>query len=77
MSHLYKEAKVCECGYTTLNRGSWSLHTNKRCKLRKHIESADKQLISTLEKQLEDTKRDAREQLAAKDRQIAQQAEEI
>ena len=74
MSHLYKEAKVCECGYTTLNRGSWSLHTNKRCKLRK-IESGDKERIASLERQL--AAKDQQlvvkdEQMAAKDRQIEQ-----
>ena len=74
MSHLYKEAKVCECGYTTLNRGSWSLHTNKRCKLRK-TESGDKERIASLERQL--AAKDQQlvvkdEQMAAKDRQIEQ-----
>ena len=75
MSHLYKEEKVCECGYTTLNRGSWSLHTNKRCKLRKNIESGDKERIASLERDKEDLKEQLAtkdEQMKAKDRQIDQ-----
>ena len=63
----YKEARVCDCGYATHNPGNWSSH-KKRCKL---VTTGDKQLISTLQQQLEETKRDAREQLAAKDEQMA------
>ena len=45
---------------------NWSQH-RKRCKL---LPSGDKERIASLEKQLEETKRDAKEQLAAKDEQI-------
>ena len=55
MSYLYKEARTCECGYTSLNRSNWSQHT-KRCKL---VVTSDKELIATL-----------KEQLATKDEQI-------
>ena len=65
MSHLYKVSKTCECGYTTLNRGNWSIHQKNHCKYRKNTQSDDKELINTLKKQLEDTK----EQLAVKDEQ--------
>jgi 5-methylcytosine-specific restriction protein A len=67
MSHLYKQAKVCDCGYTTLNRGSWSLHTNKRCKLvKEQIIQGENSRIALLEKQL-----------AAKNQELKDQREEI
>lgn len=66
----YKEPRLCICGYTTINTGNWAQH-RKRCQL---IPSEKDARIATLEKQLEDAKRDAREQLekqlAAKDEQI-------
>jgi hypothetical protein len=62
----YKEARICDCGYTTIESSNWSTH-KRRCKL---LPSGDKERIASLEKQLEDTKRDAKEQLAAKDEQI-------
>jgi hypothetical protein len=61
-NNKYKEARVCECGYSTLNSGNWSTH-KKSCKL---VITADKELICTLKEQL--ASKD--EQLAAKDRQI-------
>lgn len=64
--HLEKE---CACGYNTFKRSNWSTH-QKRCKL---IESADKELISTLKEQLETNKQQLAskdEQMKAKDRQI-------
>ena len=68
-NNKYKEARVCECGYSTLNSGNWSTHKNS-CKL---VTTADKELICTLKEQL--TSKDQQlaskdEQLAAKDRQI-------
>jgi len=65
----YKEARNCECGYTTLDSGNWSSH-KKRCKL---VTTGDKQLISTLQQQLQDTK----EQLLAKDEQMAAKDEQL
>ena len=66
----YKEPRVCICGYSTINPSNWSQH-KRRCQL---IPSEKDARIATLEKQLEDTKRDAKEQLekqlAAKDEQI-------
>ena len=53
----YKEARVCGCGYTSVNMSNWSRH-KKYCKL---VVTSDKELIATL-----------KEQLAAKDRQIEQ-----
>jgi len=69
----YKEARTCACGYSTLCISNWSQH-KKRCQL---IPSEKDALITTLKKQLEDTKRDAKEQLAAKDEQLKDQREEI
>jgi hypothetical protein len=70
MSHLYKQAKVCGCGYTTLNRGSWSLHTNKRCKLvKEQITQGENSRITSLEKDKDDLK----QQLEAKDQQMKEQ----
>ena len=51
----YKEARICECGYTTVNMSNWSRH-KKSCKL---VVTSDKERIASLEKQL-----------AAKDEQI-------
>ena len=56
-SKEYKEARTCECGYTTTGIRNWSQH-KKHCKL---LVTSDKELIATL-----------KEQLAAKDRQIEQ-----
>ena len=53
----YKEARVCVCGYTSVNMSNWSRH-KKYCKL---VVTSDKERIASLEKQL-----------AAKDRQIEQ-----
>ena len=57
VGHRYKEARVCDCGYSTCNPGNWSTH-KKSCKL---LVTSDKELIATL-----------KEQLAAKDEQIEQ-----
>ena len=66
MAHLYKEARECQCGYTTLHRSNWRSH-----KLSCKAVVSDKDLrIQSLEKQLEETKRESKEQLAAKDEQI-------
>lgn len=68
---MYKEPRVCDCGYVTAFSSAWSAH-KKRCKL---VTTGDKQLISTLQQQLQDTKEQLLakdEQLAAKDRQIEQ-----
>ena len=62
----YKEPRTCVCGYSTINPSNWSQH-KKRCKL---IPNEKDARIATLEKQLEETKRDTKEQLAAKDEQI-------
>lgn len=63
MSYLYKDARVCECGYKTLNRSNWCTH-KKSCK---SVTSGDKERIASLEKD----KEQLREQLAAKDEQMA------
>ena len=57
MSNQYKEARLCECGFQTIQRSNWSIH-KKSCKL---VVTSDRELIATL-----------KEQLAAKDRQIEQ-----
>jgi len=69
----YKESRICECGYTTFHPGNWSTH-KKRCK---SIPDDKDFRIATLEKQLEDTRRDAREQLSAKDEQIKEKDGQI
>ena len=63
---VYKNPRTCVCGYSTINPSNWSQH-KKRCKL---IPDDKDSRIATLEKQLEDTRRDAREQLSAKDEQM-------
>ena len=64
-SKEYKEARTCECGYTTIGMRNWSQHM-KYCKL--VVTSEKDALIEQMKQQLADTK----EQLAAKDRQIEQ-----
>ena len=68
-SHLSKIKKCVNIVH--VNRGNWSIHHKNHCKLVPNEKDAR---IATLEKQLEDTRRDAREQLeqqlAAKDEQI-------
>ena len=71
----YKEPRVCECGYSTLGIRNWSAH-KKVCKGIGETEQL-KRHVTSLEKQLEDTKRDTREQLAAKDEQISAKDDQI
>ena len=61
-SQTYKEPRVCKCGYTTNFPSAWCVH-KKSCKL---VVTSDKELIATL-----------KEQLAAKDRQINEQREDL
>ncbi len=73
---VYKEARVCECGYTTNNTGNWSAH-KKRCKLVKSDKDA---LVEQMKQQLADKDRqlaDTQEQLAAKDEQIKEKDGQI
>ena len=65
----YKEARVCECAYTTSDAGNWSKH-KRSCKLVKSDKDA---LVEQMKQQLADKDRqlaDTKEQLEAKDRQI-------
>jgi len=69
MAHLYKQSRECQCGYTTFDRSNWRSH-----KLSCKTVDSDKDLrIESLEKQLEETKREAKELLAAKDEQCKEQ----
>ena len=62
----------CMCGYSSNHRQGLHQH-RKTCKSSSGGETEQlKSHVASLEKQLEETKRDAREQLAAKDRQIEQ-----
>ena len=69
-SRVYKEPRVCECGYCTDKIDLWSKH-KKNCKVI-HAEQStgERERIESLEKQL--TAKDAhyQKELAAKDRQI-------
>jgi len=62
-SREYKQARTCECGYTTSGIRNWSQHM-KHCKL---VVTSDMQRIASLEKQLAVKDEQMREQLAAKD----------
>eukprot|EP00966_Prymnesium_polylepis_P011890 272813-Prymnesium_polylepis.1 len=66
---VYKDPRTCVCGHSTINPSNWSQH-KKRCK---SITDDRDVRIATLEKQLEDTRRDAREQLSVKDEQMKEQ----
>jgi len=70
MSHSYKEARVCECGFTTSNRGHWSTHKKYRCEYRESKEDSEKE-------QLKEQVQILKEELAAKDEQLKEQREEI
>ena len=59
--HKYKEPRICECGYSTCHAGNWSIH-RRLCSIRKSLDG-DKELLL--------------EQLAAKDRQLAEKNERI
>jgi len=68
----YKEARVCVCGYSTLNPGNWCRH-NKNCK---SVVTDDKERIASLEKDKEQLREQLRvkdEQLATKDQQMKEQ----
>ena len=58
----YKEARVCACGYTTVNMSNWSRH-KKSCKL---VKCDKDELIEQMKQHILWQK----EQLAAKDEQI-------
>jgi hypothetical protein len=64
MPNQYKEARVCQCGYSTLGMNNWSQH-KRSCSL---VKSEKDVRIASLEKD----KEQLIEQLAAKDRQIEQ-----
>ena len=70
MSHTYKVAKICECGFTTTNRGHWSTHKNHRCEYRAIKKDDEKEQLKEQVKVLKNDKEHLREQLQAKDRQI-------
>jgi 5-methylcytosine-specific restriction endonuclease McrA len=75
MSHLYKEARFCECGYNTLNRSNWCTHT-KRCQRHvsvNHIESELRERVASLEQQLAA----ALERNAALEQMVGQQLLEV
>ena len=66
---LYKEARHCDCGYTTLDTGNWSSH-KKRCKL---VTTGETQLITSLKEQLSAIHEYHQKELAAKDQQMKEQ----
>ena len=77
---VYKEPRVCACGYSTVNPSNWCSH-KKRCKLVKsdkdtlveqQLADKDRQLAD-IQQQLQDTK----EQLAAKDKQLAAKDQQL
>jgi hypothetical protein len=70
MPTKYKEGRECECGYTTIWMSSWSTH-KRSCKI---IQEA---FVSNEKSQMQSEIDHLRHQLAAKDRQIETQAEEI
>ena len=69
MSNLYKAERCCDCGYKTQSRVNWHTHRTRYCKFRTTTESADKQHIESLEKQL--LAKD--HQLEVKDQQMKEQ----
>lgn len=70
MSHSYKEARVCECGFTTSNRGHWSTHKKYRCEYRESKVDSEKEQLKEQVQVLKEDKEDLKQQLKAKDKQI-------
>ena len=70
----YKEARVCECGYTTIAMRNWSQH-KKYCKL--VVTSDNEERIASLERQLVAKDEQMKQQLAAKDQQMAAKDEQL
>ncbi len=79
----YKEARTCECGFTTIGISNWAQH-RKRCSL---IPNDKDKLIEQMKQQLADTKEQlaytkeqlayTKEQLAAKDELLDEQREDL
>ena len=73
MAHLYKEWRVCECSFRTLNRGAWSIHT-RTCKTRpaesNPVEAELRERVASLEQQLSTKDEQLQQQLATKDAQL-------
>ncbi len=72
-SSRYKEPRICECNYTTLDISSWSRH-QKTCYLKKS--STDEHWKRQVES-LEQDKRSLHEQLVAKDEQLVAKDKQI
>ena len=76
MAHLYKELRVCECGYNTRHRSNFASHL-KLCKSRKIAPDPEKELLreqlAIKDQQLAAKDEQIKQQLAAKDEQIKQQ----
>ena len=83
-TNTYKEARICECGYTTSFFSAWSTH-KKRCRLvtnekDERIESLEKQLAAKddhYQRELAAKDQQMKEQLAAKDEQLAEKDKQI
>jgi len=86
MSNMFKESRICQCGYTTAHRGNWSTHKKHYCReriiaanpveadLRERV-VADAQRIASLEAQVAADREQLQQQLAAKDAQMKEQLE--
>tara|TARA_Y100000389_G_scaffold197052_1_gene230923 strand:+ start:173 stop:886 length:714 start_codon:yes stop_codon:yes gene_type:complete len=72
-SKTYKEARICDCGYTTVFSSAWSVH-KKRCTI---VLSGDKERIVSLEKQLLAKDEHYQKELAAKNEQIKEKDVQI
>ena len=76
MAHLYKAARQCTCGYTTMHRSNFRKHTIN-CKA---IVSDKDVMLQNLQRELDEAKEQLAkkdEQLAAKDRQIEEKDRQI
>lgn len=58
----YKDPRLCECGYSSIDPSNWSKH-KKRCTT---VTTGDKERIASLEKENEDLKQQLATQLLAK-----------
>ena len=72
-SKTYKEAQVCECGYTTNFPSAWFVH-KKSCKL---VKCDKDELIEQMKQQLASKDEQMKQQLAAKDEQLAAKDQQL
>lgn len=76
---VYKEPRICECGYIATHRSNWSTH-KKRCRVHTSIDHEKDQLrerVQSLEQQLVTNTEHYQAELKAKDKQLVAKDQQI